>query len=98
MTRTFRDYRLSSASSLTADGDWFARSLLVRDEAPFTEERLREHLAAVHARLADRVADLVARTSPPTRRQERELRFMLDELIETLHRLDALAGDPAVVS
>ncbi len=82
-----RDYRLSPALLVTADG-WIAHSLLVRDE-PVSARRLREHLAAVHARLVDRLGGLVERETAPQRREERELRFMLDELIEALHRLAA---------
>ncbi len=68
------------------------RSLLfVRDEEmPFSEQRLREHLAAIHARLVDRIGGLVERARAPGRRDERELRFMLDELIEALHRIESL--------
>ena len=71
---------------------WMRHSLLfVRDEeAPFGARRLREHLAAVHARLIDKIGGLVERLAAPGRRDERELRFMVDELIEALHRLDDL--------
>lgn len=96
MTHT-RDYRLSPAFLATTDG-WIAHSLLVRDEA-VSARRLREHLAAVHARLVDRIGSLVDRGIAPQRREERELRFMLDELIEALHRLaDDAGSDSGVVS
>lgn len=93
MNPTSRPYSFSSASPLsTADG-LITNSLFVRDQAsPLSESRLREHLEAVRARLADRIGDLVSRGAAPSRRDERELRFMLDELMEALHRLQAFGS------
>lgn len=99
MNHTPRDYRMTAAATLTTDTNWITNSLLVKDEpSAFTEQRLREHLAAVHARLVDRVGGLVERGAAPGRREERELRFLLDELIEALHRLDVLPEDRGMVS
>jgi hypothetical protein len=87
-----REYSLPSSSAATVDG-FFANSLFVRDQAsPLSEQRLREHLDAVRARLVDRLGSLVSRGAAPTRREERELRFMLDELVEALHRLQSFGG------
>lgn len=96
--RSQREYSIPGLPGLNQG--WLADSLLVRDAADerFTAQRLRQHLAAVHARLIDRTGDLVAREAAPGRREERELRFMLDELIEALHRLDAPGAERGVVS
>ncbi len=92
MNNQNREYTLPASAAQTADG-FFAHSLFVRDHAsPLSEQRLREHLDAVRARLVDRLGSLVARRAAPTRREERELRFMLDELVEALHRLQAFGG------
>lgn len=93
-----REYRMPLVPGLSSG--WLHDALIVRDsaDASFTAQRLREHLAAVHARLVDRTGDLIAREAVPGRRDERELRFMLDELIEALHRLEELARRPGVVS
>ncbi len=99
MNHSPRDYRLTAAGIQTTDSGWIAHSLLVRDEdTTFSEQRLREHLAAVHARLIDKIGGMMARQTAPGRREERELRFMLDELLEALHRLDSLEEDQVVVS
>lgn len=93
MTNHLRpDYRINASAVATSDG-WMRHSLLlVKDEEiPFSVRRLEEHLAAIHARLVDRLGALMERKTAPGRRDERELRFMLDELIEALHRLDDLA-------
>jgi|GEM_PF-5339221 len=88
-----RTYSQRDATAVTADG-LIAASLFVRDQAsPLSESRLREHLEAVRARLVDRLGDLVARSAAPTRRDERELRFMLDELVEALHRLQGFGSE-----
>lgn len=90
MTPSRPDYRMSAAA-LTTQDTWLASALLfVRDEETFSPQRLREHLSAVHARLIDRLGALMAEPRTPGRREERELRFLLDELIEALHRLDDL--------
>lgn len=89
MNHTHPAYSQADRAAVLADG-LVAQSLFVRDAAsPLSEARLREHLAAVHARLVDRVGALVAGPSAPSRRDERELRFMLDELLEALHRIAA---------
>lgn len=87
-----RWYRLESKPLATADG-LVAQSLFVRDEtSPLSEQRLREHLEAVRARLIDKLGSLAQREVAPSRRDERELRFMLDELLEALHRLDSFGS------
>jgi hypothetical protein len=66
---------------------------LVRDEfSPLGKERLIEHVTAIRARLTDRLGHLIDNNSMPSRRDERELRFMLDELIEAMHRLAHFGG------
>lgn len=89
-----REYHVP-ITTISTDNTFIYQSLFVRDQAqPISERRMREHLDAVHTRLVDRLGALVAQQITLGRHTERELRFMLDELLEAIYRLEEYAEKP----